>query len=193
MAAFWAAARYGLPVELDVLLSADGQAVVFHDEDLTRMTGEAGTVGGTTADHLRTLHLAGTGETIPLLRDVLTEINGRVPLADRDQKSGGNGRAAGAGDPGGSRGLRGRVRSPVVQSALAALRSEGRAAGRARATRRALRRSARAVFTSVRATKPALQLSHASRLHRLRHRCPAKPRDDPRPARGSAAARLDSA
>ncbi len=45
LASFSAAIRAGLPLEIDVHLSADQQVVVFHDDNLLRMTGVEGTVG----------------------------------------------------------------------------------------------------------------------------------------------------
>jgi glycerophosphoryl diester phosphodiesterase len=81
-AAFEAAAEAGYAIELDLRSSADGEAVVFHDADLARLTAAEGPVAGRTAAQLRETPLEGaaSGDTIPLLRDVLTQIGGRVPL-----------------------------------------------------------------------------------------------------------------
>ncbi|HBF98148.1 MAG TPA: glycerophosphodiester phosphodiesterase [Alphaproteobacteria bacterium] len=80
LAAFRAAATHGYGIELDVQRAACGTPVVFHDFTLDRMTGETGYVHTQTAASLSTLPLAGTGEKIPLLADLLAEIGGRVPL-----------------------------------------------------------------------------------------------------------------
>ena len=72
------AARLG--IECDVQLTADGEAVVFHDFTLERLTGEAGPVAARTAAELATLTLAGTSETIPRLDDLLALVAGQVPL-----------------------------------------------------------------------------------------------------------------
>lgn len=80
LAAFEAAAEAGHPIELDVHLTADGQVVVFHDEDLPRMTGRPGRVAEATLAELRALTLLDTHERIPSLDDVLERVNGRVPL-----------------------------------------------------------------------------------------------------------------
>lgn len=80
LAAFEAAAQAGYPIELDVHRTADGAAVVFHDEDLERMTGRVGTVSSTTLAELRGLTLGGTDEHIPSLDDVLARVRGRVPI-----------------------------------------------------------------------------------------------------------------
>ena len=44
MSAFRAAKEHGYGIELDVRLSKDGELVVFHDETLTRVTGNEGWV-----------------------------------------------------------------------------------------------------------------------------------------------------
>ncbi|MEI9965879.1 MAG: glycerophosphodiester phosphodiesterase family protein [Caulobacteraceae bacterium] len=49
LAAFEIACSAGYGIELDVRLSADGEAVVFHDETLERMTGADGLVSDLTA------------------------------------------------------------------------------------------------------------------------------------------------
>jgi glycerophosphoryl diester phosphodiesterase len=80
LAAFEAAAQAGHPIELDVHRTADGAAVVFHDEDLRRMTGRPGRVADTTLAELRALALLGSDEHIPALDDVLARVRGRVPV-----------------------------------------------------------------------------------------------------------------
>lgn len=61
MGAFEAAVRAGYGIELDVQPSADGEAMVFHDAALDRMTGRAGRVDALTAAELGTLTLKGGG------------------------------------------------------------------------------------------------------------------------------------
>jgi len=78
--AFEAAARAGYGIELDVHGSACGEAIVFHDRTLDRMTGTRGRVAGRTARELAGLNLLGSHETIPTLGDVLDQVAGRVPL-----------------------------------------------------------------------------------------------------------------
>lgn len=73
-----AAARHG--IELDVRLSRDGFAVVFHDADLARMTGETGRVAQRPAAELGRLRLAGTDDRIEPLPDILRLLAGRAPL-----------------------------------------------------------------------------------------------------------------
>jgi glycerophosphoryl diester phosphodiesterase len=71
------AVEQGFPVEIDVQVSADGRAVVFHDWSLLRLTGLDARVRLTTVSKIGTLCLAGTLERIPLLEDVLDLIGGR--------------------------------------------------------------------------------------------------------------------
>jgi glycerophosphoryl diester phosphodiesterase len=79
-AAFEAAIRAGHGIELDVQASADGQAMVFHDYKLERLTGRDGLIVARKAAELQRLRLAGSGETIPTLAEILTLVAGRVPL-----------------------------------------------------------------------------------------------------------------
>ena len=72
------AAGYG--VEIDVQLSADGAAMVFHDYDLGRLTGETGALRLRRADALRRIALTGGDETIPDLPDILSLVDGKVPV-----------------------------------------------------------------------------------------------------------------
>ncbi|MGI9169559.1 MAG: glycerophosphodiester phosphodiesterase family protein, partial [Caulobacteraceae bacterium] len=72
LGAFQAAGSAGYNIELDVQLTADGEAVVFHDATLSRMTGTPGRVADHTAADLGRLRLAGTDETVPTLAEALT-------------------------------------------------------------------------------------------------------------------------
>ncbi|MCJ2188904.1 glycerophosphodiester phosphodiesterase family protein [Novosphingobium beihaiensis] len=78
--AFERAAMSGFGIELDVQRSSDGLPVVFHDETLDRMTGETGALARRSAAQLGAVRLAGTGQTIPTLRQVLADVAGRVPV-----------------------------------------------------------------------------------------------------------------
>ncbi|HEY1606988.1 MAG TPA: glycerophosphodiester phosphodiesterase family protein [Allosphingosinicella sp.] len=79
-AAFEAAIDAGFGMECDVQASRDGAAMVFHDDDLDRLTGTQGRVADLDADTLAGLHLSGTSETIPRLTEMLASIAGRAPL-----------------------------------------------------------------------------------------------------------------
>ena len=78
LAAFQAACAAGYGIELDVQLSADGEAMVFHDDDLARMTGAAGRLSQRTAEELAELRLRGTDERIPTLLEVLALVGRRA-------------------------------------------------------------------------------------------------------------------
>ncbi|HEX8626443.1 MAG TPA: glycerophosphodiester phosphodiesterase family protein [Allosphingosinicella sp.] len=75
-----AALDQGYGVELDVQLSRDGEALVFHDYELDRLTSARGRVESRTAAEMQALSLRGSGEPIPLLSQVLASIAGRAPL-----------------------------------------------------------------------------------------------------------------
>ena len=77
--AFEAAIAAGQGIELDVQASRDGEAIVFHDYDLERLTGRAGALAELSAAELRALVLIGA-DTIPTLSDILRQIGSRVPL-----------------------------------------------------------------------------------------------------------------
>lgn len=78
--AFALAVEAGYGIELDVQLTADGQVVVFHDDDLARMCGVPLRVRDCSWETLKTLPLLGTIHRAPLLWEVLTLVGGRVPL-----------------------------------------------------------------------------------------------------------------
>ncbi len=65
LAAFQAACAAGYGIELDVQLTADGEAMVFHDDNLERMTGAEARLRDRTAADLRELRLAGHGRDDP--------------------------------------------------------------------------------------------------------------------------------
>ncbi|MFZ5669942.1 MAG: glycerophosphodiester phosphodiesterase [Pseudomonadota bacterium] len=78
LAAFQAACAAGYGIELDVQITADGEAVVFHDYSLQRMTGVEGKVAERALQDLRALRLKGTDEPIPTLAEVLVEVGHRA-------------------------------------------------------------------------------------------------------------------
>jgi glycerophosphoryl diester phosphodiesterase len=75
-----AAVVEGFGVELDVQLSRDGQAMVFHDYDLDRLTIEKGPLAERTAEELQAIRLYVDNEVIPRLAQALETIDARVPL-----------------------------------------------------------------------------------------------------------------
>ena len=80
MAAIDAAIERDFPIEIDVQLTADDEAIVFHDYDLRRLTPEMGPVRQRSSAQLQTMpYMTGPG-TIPVLTEVLDRIASRVPL-----------------------------------------------------------------------------------------------------------------
>lgn len=79
-AAFLAAIEAGYGIECDLQMSADGQAMVFHDHLLDRLTSENGPIHARTADELKRIPLTGCDETIPTLAEMLGLVAGRAPL-----------------------------------------------------------------------------------------------------------------
>lgn len=77
---FLAAIDAGYGIELDLQLSADGEAMVFHDYSLDRLTHKNGPIQMQSAESLQNTPLKVGGETIPTLLDVLDTVKGRVPL-----------------------------------------------------------------------------------------------------------------
>jgi glycerophosphoryl diester phosphodiesterase len=88
MSAFAAAKEMGFGIELDVRLSKDGELVVFHDDNLTRVAGIDGKVIDFTAEELSKMSLSGTNDGVPTLREVLNLIDGAVPLIIEIKMSG---------------------------------------------------------------------------------------------------------
>jgi glycerophosphoryl diester phosphodiesterase len=80
LSAAQAAIAGGYGIECDVQLSADGEAMVFHDFALERLTGEVGAVSGRSAEALAAIALKGSSDRIPTLSAFLDGIAGRVPL-----------------------------------------------------------------------------------------------------------------
>lgn len=80
LTAFRLAAEAGFGIELDVRLTKDSEAVVFHDATLDRVTGFSGRVIDFESAELKTMKLSETEDTIPLFSEVLSLVAGRVPI-----------------------------------------------------------------------------------------------------------------
>ena len=85
------AAGYG--IEIDLQLSSDDLAMVFHDSTLDRVTDQTGPVRALPAEALGRIVPVGGAVGIPGLADVLTLVAGRVPLLIelKDQSRGAGG------------------------------------------------------------------------------------------------------
>ena len=79
-AAFEAAIAAGYGIEMDIQRSADGEAMVFHDYEMLRLTDAPGLIHDYTAAALGRIALKGGGETLPTLADFLALVAGRTPL-----------------------------------------------------------------------------------------------------------------
>jgi len=75
-----AAIERGYGIEIDLQLSSDGEAMVFHDYELDRLTNETGLVTERTARELSSIGLKGGDASIPRFSDFLKLVNGSVPL-----------------------------------------------------------------------------------------------------------------
>ena len=80
MRAFARACEAGYGIEMDIQLTKDRKAVVFHDFTLKRVCSAPGRVSDFTYRQLQQFSIYGTDQRIPLLKDVLELVDGRVPL-----------------------------------------------------------------------------------------------------------------
>lgn len=94
LGSFRAAAAAGLGIEFDLRPSADGEAMVFHDAALERMTGAAGTFEALPAATLRGHRLNGGDEPVPSFEDLLSLWPQRLPMLAEMKIDGGTDPAA---------------------------------------------------------------------------------------------------
>ncbi len=80
LAAFEAAIDHGYAIEADVQLSSDGEAMVFHDHTLDRLTDETGLIGDFTSAELTGIGFRHGRGTIPTLAQMLEMVAGRTGL-----------------------------------------------------------------------------------------------------------------
>lgn len=67
-------------IELDVRMLADGELAIFHDKELSRMTGLDGYLSKLNSGDLHNYALNGTAYCIPTLKEALELIAGRTPV-----------------------------------------------------------------------------------------------------------------
>ncbi len=75
-----AAVDAGYAVEVDIQPASDGQAVVFHDATLDRLTRDTGNVVERTTAELKRVRFRDTSDRMQTLPELLEQVSGRVPL-----------------------------------------------------------------------------------------------------------------
>lgn len=87
-----AACDHGFGIEIDIQPTGDGTPLVFHDYDLSRLTGASNFVREMPLAEVRKVTLSGSNDGVPTLADVLDMVDGRVPLLveikDQDMRLG---------------------------------------------------------------------------------------------------------
>ena len=78
--AFQAAIDKGYAIECDLQLTADGEAVLFHDEHLGRLTEASGMVKEMTAAQMKALTIRQSSDHVQTLAELLAQVRGQVPL-----------------------------------------------------------------------------------------------------------------
>lgn len=78
--AFAAAIARGYAIECDLQLTRDGEAVVFHDEHLERLTEATGVVKDQTAAQMKALTIRQSADHVQTLAELLAQVKGQVPL-----------------------------------------------------------------------------------------------------------------
>ena len=79
-AAFENAIKNDYPIEMDIQLTSDCVPVVFHDDNMKRMTGVDANVQTKTLAEVKQMCLADTDERIMTFEEFLDFVDGRVPL-----------------------------------------------------------------------------------------------------------------
>jgi glycerophosphoryl diester phosphodiesterase len=75
-----AAIAKNFAIECDLQLTADGEAIVFHDDSLDRLTPASGPVRARPLAELKAIPLRDTADRIPTLRELLGEVADRSPV-----------------------------------------------------------------------------------------------------------------
>ena len=80
MLAFKAAIEKNYAIEFDINITKDNQIVVFHDDDLNRLCNKKENIEDVSYDFLKDLNLYESNEKIPLLKELLNEVAGKILL-----------------------------------------------------------------------------------------------------------------
>lgn len=75
-----AAIAGGFAIECDLQLSADGEAIVFHDETLDRLTDASGPVSALSSAEIANVRIKGSDEPPPAFAAFLQHVAGRTPI-----------------------------------------------------------------------------------------------------------------
>ncbi len=78
--AFINAVKNHYPIELDIQITNDKHIVVFHDDNLKRLCDIDINITEVSYGDIKYLRIMNTNFTIPLLADVLSVVNGKVPI-----------------------------------------------------------------------------------------------------------------
>jgi glycerophosphoryl diester phosphodiesterase len=78
--AFAKAMKHNYAIECDLQLTVDGEAVVFHDEKLERVTEQTGWVRGLTSRELKNAKFRHGSDRIQTLAELLEQVDGRATL-----------------------------------------------------------------------------------------------------------------
>lgn len=78
--AFAAAIAGGFAIECDLQLTADNEAVVFHDDTLDRVAEGTGWLKSKAAADICATQLRGSGDCPQMLAELLAQVDGKVPL-----------------------------------------------------------------------------------------------------------------
>ena len=70
----------GYGIEIDIQMSSDRKAIVFHDYELDRLTNYTGLIRDKTSEELKKISLKGSNNKIPLLKEILDIVGGKKPL-----------------------------------------------------------------------------------------------------------------
>ncbi len=77
---FEAAINHGFSIECDIQLTADGQAVVFHDDDIDRVIDGTGPVKQFTVRELKAMNFKAGKDKIQTLAELIEQVSGRTTL-----------------------------------------------------------------------------------------------------------------
>ncbi len=78
--AFAGAMAGNYAIECDLQMTADGEAVVFHDENLDRLADASGWVKAHTTQQLQSMTIKNSKDNMQTLGELLDQVDGKVPL-----------------------------------------------------------------------------------------------------------------